>query len=116
MGRRGEGQVAEAPGGPEPGPGEDRCSERNLENGDREEIVDWVEWSVSTSPDQVERRLSLDALPGDPLFGGRRLIYGFEQWLKGEKSIGYTLYNADTPLEKGKRVCIGADVADMRIS
>jgi hypothetical protein len=49
------------------------CSERNLEACDRQEIIEWVEWAVSASPDQVERRLSLDALPGDPLFRGRWL-------------------------------------------
>ncbi len=49
------------------------CSERNPEACDRDEIIEWVEWAISASPDQVERRLSLDALPGDPLFRGRWL-------------------------------------------
>ncbi len=66
------------------------CSERNPEACDRDEIIEWVEWSVAAGPDQVERRLSLDALPGDPLFGGRRLDEWFAYKARVEKRYGVT--------------------------
>ncbi|MDJ0938990.1 MAG: carbohydrate porin [Woeseiaceae bacterium] len=76
---------------------EPRCSERNPEACDRDEIVEWVEWAVATSPEQVERRLSLDALPGKPLFGGRRLDEWFAYKARVEERYGLTWgtdYNA----------------------
>ena len=66
------------------------CSERNPEACDRQEIIDWVEWATQTSTDQVERRLSIDALPGDPLFKSRTIDKWMARKARIEKKHGVT--------------------------
>jgi len=46
------------------------CSEANPEACDPETVLEWVSWATMAATDQVERRLSFDALPGDPLISG----------------------------------------------
>jgi len=49
---------------------DDECSEANPVACDPETVLEWLSWATMTGADQVERRLSFDALPGDPLFPG----------------------------------------------
>jgi porin len=46
------------------------CSEANPGACDQETVLEWISWATMTGADQVERRLSFDALPGDPLIPG----------------------------------------------
>jgi porin len=46
------------------------CSEANPDTCDPETILEWISWATMAGTDQVERRLSFDALPGDPLISG----------------------------------------------
>ena len=46
------------------------CSEANRDACDEETILEWISWATMAGVDQVERRLSFDALPGNPLIPG----------------------------------------------
>ena len=46
------------------------CSEANPDACDEETILEWISWATMAGADQVERRLSFDALPGAPLIPG----------------------------------------------
>lgn len=46
------------------------CSEANPDACDPETVLEWIAWATMAGTDQVERRLSFDALPGDPLIPG----------------------------------------------
>lgn len=67
---------------------EAKCSERNPEDCDREEVIEWVEWATSMSTDQVERRISIDAMPGDPLFKSRTMDDWFARKARIEEKYG----------------------------
>ncbi|QFU77598.1 porin [Halioglobus maricola] len=44
------------------------CTQLELEQCSPETLREWVRWFSIAGPDQVERRIGIDALPGDPLF------------------------------------------------
>ena len=46
------------------------CSEANPDACDPETVLEWFAWATVAGADQVERRLSFDSLPGDPLIPG----------------------------------------------
>jgi porin len=54
-------------------PPEPECSEENIDACDPDTISKWVQWALVTGPDHVEKRLSINALPGNPLFESPRL-------------------------------------------
>ncbi|MEP5322070.1 carbohydrate porin [Marinobacter alexandrii] len=43
------------------------CSPQNLDACDEKTLSKWRRWLTVAAPDQVERRLRIDSLPGDPL-------------------------------------------------
>jgi len=54
----------------------EECSESNPDACDPETVLEWMRWATFAGADQVERRFSFDALPGDPLFSGEL----FKNW------------------------------------
>jgi len=55
------------------------CSEANPDACDPETVLEWFSWATMAGVDQVERRLSFDALPGDPLFPGEH-FKNYKAW------------------------------------
>ena len=47
------------------------CSPQNIDACDEKTLNKWRRWLTVAAPDQVERRLRIDALPGDPLLSAQ---------------------------------------------
>ena len=64
------------------------CTLQTMASCDEETLGKWRRWLTVTGPDQVERRLGIDALPGDPLFEARWLDDFRERKHEIEKAHG----------------------------
>ncbi len=67
------------------------CSEANPDACDPETVLEWVSWFTAAGADQVERRLSFDALPGDPLIPGDpfKNYFAWKDNLKKEHGLSF---------------------------
>jgi porin len=67
------------------------CSEANPEACDPETIQEWISWATMAGTDQVERRLSFDALPGDPLIPGDHFknYFAWKDRVKKEHGLSF---------------------------
>ena len=71
--------------------GIEECTEANLDECDPETVLEWISWVTMASADQVERRLSFDALPGDPLIPGEH-FKNYTDWtarLKKDHGVSF---------------------------
>jgi len=69
----------------------DQCSEANPDACDPETVLEWIAWATMAGTDQVERRLSFDALPGDPLISGEhfRNYTAWKNRIKKENGLSF---------------------------
>lgn len=67
------------------------CSEANPDACDPETVLEWMAWATMAGTDQVERRLSFDALPGDPLIPGDpfKKYFAWKDSLKKEYGLSF---------------------------
>jgi porin len=71
--------------------GIEECPEANPDACDPETVLEWVKWITMAGTDQVERRLSLDALPGDPLISGEHFknYFVWKDRIKKEHGLSF---------------------------
>ena len=69
----------------------EECSEANPDACDPETVLEWIAWATMAGTDQVERRLSFDALPGDPLISGEhfRNYTAWKNRIKKENGLSF---------------------------